>query len=176
MARLARKLKQDVEAIALPEGRMVGSTGHEKARRYLLGRMEALGLEPFAGDSLEQTYSWDGDDFVNLVGVIPGASPSAEAVVIGAHYHDKTDTMEKLNFAKMARMTDYLVAVAEAVARQTLEPHDAGPVDTTEFEIRRIKRACGVALPHVLKLFGINRLETRADISALAGRLLDLGL
>lgn len=356
MARLTRKLKQDVEAIALPEGRMIGSAGHEKAKRYLLDRMETLGLEPFAGDSPELPYSWDSDDFVNLIGVIPGASPSAEALLIGAHYdsvipapcaddnaaavaitlaaaemlskkrlprdvviaifdaeeprhylqpsmgsirfyndygrdrgihaalimdmmghdvvvpeelldfvpwlgrlakmflprvgkedvvipgvrdlffmsgaeshaslagvidsvrvprrlrliatlnkyvgdvsdhfvfrknavpylffscgrwrhyHEKTDTIEKLNFAKMARMTHYLVAVAEAVAYQTLEPHDAGPVDTTEFEIRRIKRACGVALPHVLKLFGVDRLETRADISALASRLLNLGL
>jgi peptidase M28-like protein len=356
MARLARKLKQDVAAIALPEGRTIGSLGHDKAKRYLLARMEELGLEPYEGDSLELPYSWEGDDFVNLVGVLPGTSPSAKPVLIGAHYdsvipapcaddnassvaialaaaeilsqkklprdvviaifdaeeprhflqrsmgsirfyedhardrgvhaalimdmmghdvvvaeamldfvpwlgplarmllprigkldvvvpgirdlffmsgaeshpdlanavdtvrvprrlrliatlnkyvgdvsdhhvfrkngvpylffscgrwrhyHEKTDTIEKLNFAKMARMTQYLVAVTEDLATKKFKPHDDGPVDTAEFEIRRIKRTCGVAFPYVLKLLGVEKLETRADISALASRLLDMGI
>jgi Peptidase family M28 len=356
VARLTRRLKQDVEAIALPEGRMVGSEGHAQAKRYLLARMEELKLEPFEGDSLELPYSWENDDFVNLVGVLPGTSPSAKPVLIGAHYdsvipapcaddnassvaialaaaeilstkklprdvviaifdaeeprhflqrsmgsirfyedharergvhaalimdmmghdvvvpeamldfvpwlgrlgqmllprigkldvvvpgirdlffmsgaeshpdlanavdsvrvsrrlrliatlnkyvgdvsdhhvfrknglpylffscgrwrhyHEKTDTIEKLNFAKMARMTKYLVAVAEALAGQELPSHDDGPVDTTEFEIRRIKKTSGVALPYVLKLLGVEKLETRADISALAARLLGMGI
>ena len=356
MARLAHKLKQDVEAIALPEGRMIGSAGHEKAKRYLLGRMEELGLEPFEGDSLELPYARDGEDFVNLVGVVPGSSPSAKPVLIGAHYdsvipapcaddnaaavaialaaaeflskkklrrdvviaifdaeepwhfqepsmgsirfyhdhaqergvhaalimdlmghdvvvpaemldmvpwlgrlgqvllprvgkedvaipgvrdlffvtgaeshpnlaglvdsvrvprrlrliatlnqyvgdmsdhgvfrshgvpylffscgrwrhyHVKTDTPEKLNYAKMARMTQYLVAIAETLAGTELAPHLDGPVDTADFEIRRIKRASGIALPHVLKLLGVEKLETRADITTLAQRLMGMGL
>jgi Zn-dependent M28 family amino/carboxypeptidase len=86
MARLAHKLKRDVAAISLPEGRVVGSAGHEKARRCLLGRMEELGLEPYQGNGLELPYSRDGEDFTNLVGVVPGASPSAKPILIGAHY------------------------------------------------------------------------------------------
>ncbi len=356
MARLAGKLKRDVAAIALPEGRMIGSAGHEKARRYLLGRMEELGLEPYEGNSLELPYSWDGEEFVNLVGVVPGALPSARPIIIGAHYdsvipaqsaddnaaavaialagaemlrkrglrrdvviaifdaeeprhflqpsmgsirfyhdharergvhaalimdmmghdvvvpaemldmvpwlgrlgqlllprvgkedvvipgirdlffmsgaeshpdlasavdslrvprrlrliaapnkyvgdvsdhsvfrtngvpylffscgrwrhyHAETDTPEKLNYAKMARMTHYLVAVAEALAATELAPHADGPVDTAEFEIRRIKRACGVAFPYVLQFLGVERLETREDISKLAMKLLGMGI
>lgn len=356
MGKLAWKLRQDVEAIALPEGRVVGSAGHAKARRYLVGRMEELELEALAGDSLELPYSWDGEEFVNLVGVVPGASPSAKAIVIGAHYdsaiaapcaddnaaavaialatgemlskkklprdvviaifdaeepwhfqepsmgsirfyedhgqergvhaalimdlmghdvvvpaemlnivpwlgrlgqlvlprvgkedvvipgvrdlffmtgaeshpdlsgvvdsvrvprrlrliptlnqyvgdmsdhgvfrangvpylflscgrwrhyHVESDTPEKLNYGKMARMAQYLVAMTEALAAKGLAGDVEGPVDTAEFEIRRIKRACGMALPHVLKLLGVERLETREDISALAKRLMGLGL
>lgn len=356
MAKLARKLKQDVAAIALPEGRVVGSPGHAKARRYLLTRMEKLGLESLQGNGLELTYSWDGEDFSNLVGVVPGTSPSARPVLIGAHYdsvipapcaddnaaavaialaaaeilgrmklrrdvviaifdaeeprhflqrsmgsirfyedhgrergvhaalimdmmghdvvvpaemldfvpwlgrlgqillprigkedvvvpgvrdlffmigaeshpglahavdsvrvprrlrligalnkyvgdvsdhhvfrkngvpylflscgrwrhyHEKTDTPDKLNYAKMARMTRYLVTITEALAAAELPPHFGGPVDTTQFEIRRIRKACGPALPYVLKLLGVEKLETREDISTLAERLTGMGL
>jgi len=92
------------------------------------------------------------------------------------HYHVKTDTPEKLNYSKMARMTGYLVALAEALDAEQLASHLDGPVDTAEFEIRRIKRACGVALPYVLKSLGVDKLETREDISALAMRLMGMGL
>ena len=92
------------------------------------------------------------------------------------HYHVETDTPEKLDYAKMARMTGYLVAVAEALDVEQFAPHGDGPIDTVEFEIRRIKKACGVALPHVLKLLGVKRLETRADITVLAARLTGMGL
>lgn len=38
MARFRNKLKEDVLALALPAGRLVGSEGHAKARRYILRR------------------------------------------------------------------------------------------------------------------------------------------
>jgi len=84
--------------------------------------------------------------------------------------------LEKLNFAKMARLTRYLVAVTEALVAQELPEHDDTPVDTADFEIRRIKKASGIAFPYVLKLFGVRKLETREDISALAKRLLATGI
>ncbi len=43
--RLTRNLKRDVEAIAFPEGRMVGAEGHEKARCYLLRWLGIAKLE-----------------------------------------------------------------------------------------------------------------------------------
>ena len=354
MPKLARKLKDDVAAIALPEGRVVGSPGHAKARRYLLGRMQQLGLEPFRGNSFELPYTFGGDEFVNLAGTIPGASPSAKPVLIGAHYdsvipapcaddnaaavaialaaaemlarqkvprdvviaifdaeepwhfqepsmgsirfyhdhlrergahaalimdlvghdvlvpaemlksfpwlrwpakllprigddlafpgvrdllfmtgaeshpeladlvdsvrlprrlrliatlnryvgdmsdhgvfrtsgvpylffscgrwrhyHAESDTPDKLNYAKMARIARYLAAVAKALAATGLEPHDGASVDPAEFEIRRIRQACGPAFRLVMKWLRIEKLETRADISALAGKLLGMGL
>lgn len=354
MLKLARKLKSDVAALALPEGRVVGSPGHAKARRYLVGRMQRLALEPYQGDCFELPYTWDGDEFVNLAGAIPGRSPSTKPVLIGAHYdsvipapcaddnaaavaialaaaemlgrkklrrdvvltifdaeepwhfqepsmgsirfyhdhlrargvhaalimdlvghdvlvpcemlaglpwlkwpamllprieddlavpgvrdllfmtgaeshpdlaemvdsirtprrlrliatlnqyvgdmsdhgvfraggvpylffscgrwrhyHAETDTPEKLNYAKMARIARYLAAVAEALASADLEPREGPPVDTAEFEIRRIRKACGPAFPLVMRWLGVQKLETRADISDLAGKLLGMGL
>lgn len=354
MPRLAQTLKNDVAAIALPEGRVVGSPGHAKARRYLLGRMQELGLEAYQGHSFELPYTWNGEEFVNLAGVIPGASPAAKPILIGAHYdsvipapcaddnaaavaialaaaemlskkklqrdvviaifdaeepwhfqepsmgsirfyhdhlrervphaavimdlvghdvlvpaemlrgfpwlrwpakllprigddlaipgvrdllfmtgaeshpdladvvdsvrvprrvrliatlnqyvgdmsdhgvfrahgvpylflscgrwrhyHAESDTPEKLNYAKMARITRYLAAVAKALAATDLEPHEGASVDTAEFEIRRIRKACGPAFGLVMKWLGMEKLETRADISSLAGKLLGMGL
>ena len=355
MARLARELKHEVEAIAFPEGRMVGSEGHEKAKCYLLGRMEELELEPYDGSALELPYTHDGEEFANLVGVVPGKSPSAEPVVIGAHYdsaipapsaddnaaavaialatakllqkrrlqrdvviaifdaeepwhflgpsmgsirfyedhahkrgvhaalimdmvghdvvvplemldlipwlgrlarwlprigtedaivpgvrdlffmtgaeshpnlagvvdsvampwrlrliptlneyvgdlsdhsifrtngvpylflscgrwrhyHAKTDTPEKLNYRKMARLSGYLAALTEALAAETLPLHNGEPADTAAFEIRRIQKACGPALPYLLRWLGITKLEDRSHITALASRLMRMGL
>jgi len=92
------------------------------------------------------------------------------------HYHAETDTPEKLNYAKMERMMRYLVALTEAVAAEVLDPYDGGPVDTADFEIRRIKNSCGLLLPFVLKLLGVEKLQSRADIDAIAARLLGMGL
>ena len=40
------KPRADVAALATPEGRMVGTPGHDAAEEYLVGRMVDLGLEP----------------------------------------------------------------------------------------------------------------------------------
>ena len=341
--------------MALPEGRLVGSAGHAKARRYILGRMKELELSPYKGESYELPYTWDGEDFVNLIGVIRGSEPSAKPVLIGAHYdsviaapcaddnasavaialsaaeilrtrcrerdviiaifdaeepwhfqgpsmgsirfyedhlveegvyaalimdlmghdvvvpvehldslgwfgrlgrlfpkvgsedvalpgvrdlvfmtgaeshpalaqmvesvrvprrlrliatlneyvgdmsdhgvfrvngvpylflscgrwrhyHAETDTPEKLNYAKMERMMRYLVALTEAVATEELLPHNGDPVDTAAFEIRHIRKACGLLFPLVLRLLGARRLQTRSDIDEIAARLLSTGL
>ena len=82
----AGQLEADVLALASPDGRVVGTAGHERARRYLLDRMEAIGLRPFVGESLELPYRARGQDFCNLVGVVPGTDPSKTPVLIGAHY------------------------------------------------------------------------------------------
>jgi hypothetical protein len=82
----AGQLESDVLALALPEGRMVGTAGHETARQFLLARMEAIGLGPFVGDSFELPYQVRGQDFCNLVGIVPGTDPSKTPVLIGAHY------------------------------------------------------------------------------------------
>ena len=80
------QLERDVLALALPDGRMVGTSGHDQARRYVLDRMEAIDLRPFTGDSFELPYHVEGQDFCNLVGIVPGANPSKHPVLIGAHY------------------------------------------------------------------------------------------
>ena len=46
----------------------------------------------------------------------------------------------------------------------------------SEIEIRQIKKTCGLALPLVLKYLGVEKLESREDISVLARRLMGMGL
>ena len=43
----ASKLREDVSALATPQGRTVGTAGHDAARDYLLGRISDLDLHPY---------------------------------------------------------------------------------------------------------------------------------
>jgi hypothetical protein len=90
-------LKVDTKALSMPKGRRVGQPGHEKARRYLLGRMSGIGLKPFAENSFELPYrsentSTHSPSFCNLVGVVPGKIPNpSKPILIGAHYDSVID-------------------------------------------------------------------------------------
>ena len=90
------------------------------------------------------------------------------------HYHQRSDTPEKLSYSKMARIADFLSGVAHRCASQDLPK--AGEHDTTEFEVGLLKETLGMFLPVFLPLVGLKKLETRADLDALAARLAGLGL
>ena len=81
-------LRSDVEAIARPEGRMVGSGGHARACAYLERRLTEIGLQPYRGDDLLHAYRniRAGAESYNLVGVVPGSDRQLAPVLIGAHY------------------------------------------------------------------------------------------
>jgi hypothetical protein len=81
-----RALRNDVERLALPRGRMVGSEGHAIARAYLIERLEHVGLHPYLGDSLCLRYASEVGTLVNLVGVVRGRDKSKRPVLVGAHY------------------------------------------------------------------------------------------
>jgi len=81
-----RQLREDVEAICFPRGRLVGSPGHKKARKVLCARLEEIGCVPFRGDSFELPYQRSGQSFCNLIGVIPGSKPQLPPLLVGAHY------------------------------------------------------------------------------------------
>src|SRR6266511_4388437 len=70
-------LREEVEALALSAGRVVGTLGHERARRHLEDRLRALDLSP---------YRAGGEDFCNLIAVAPGRDRALAPVLIGAHY------------------------------------------------------------------------------------------
>lgn len=77
------------------------------------------------------------------------------------HYHLATDTPEKLNYAKMAAITSYLVRLTAAVAEETL----AGPFegyDTTETELSFMRQHAG----HIASRLGIS-LDTRRGLEQL---------
>src|SRR5438093_1685425 len=79
-------LQEEVEALAQPEGRVVGSLGHERARQHLVGRLQKIGLSPYRGHTFALPYRAAGRDFCNLISVAPGRDPSLAPVLIGAHY------------------------------------------------------------------------------------------
>jgi len=85
------KLFQDVTTLASDsmEGRKTGTIGNEKARKYILDRVEEIGLKPFAsGFELPFKIESNKENVVgiNVVGFIPGLNPTKGSVVISAHY------------------------------------------------------------------------------------------
>lgn len=67
-------------------GRGTGTAGAAGARRFLLGELRALGVEP-VGPDFEHTFSYGGGDAgVNLVARIPGAATRPGVLVLTAHY------------------------------------------------------------------------------------------
>ncbi|MBI4557662.1 MAG: M28 family peptidase [Candidatus Hydrogenedentes bacterium] len=85
-AHIIQQMREDVQCLAVEHGRMVGSPGHAQARKYLLGRMRALGLKGYRSKSLQLPYNLDGTDFANLMGALPGSNPALAPVLIAAHY------------------------------------------------------------------------------------------
>ena len=69
------------------EGRRAGTAGGGRARRYLLGRLAALGIAPLAAQ-YEQGFALPGDSLTgtNLLGVIPGTGGEGAYIVLSAHY------------------------------------------------------------------------------------------
>ena len=83
---LTESLRRDVENLATPAGRMVGSAGHEAARTYLLERLRQLGLPAYRGDLFDLPYRVGTQAFHNLVALIPGSRRELRPILIGAHY------------------------------------------------------------------------------------------
>jgi hypothetical protein len=79
-------LREEVEDLAQPEGRVVGTRGHERARRHLEARLRELGLSPYRGDTYSLPYRAAGRDFCNLIATAPGRNLALPPVLIGAHY------------------------------------------------------------------------------------------
>ena len=71
------------------EGRAAGSEGGARARRFLLGEFEAIGLQAFAG-GFEHPFGFERNgeavEAVNLVGYVEGAEPAGAVMVVTAHY------------------------------------------------------------------------------------------
>jgi hypothetical protein len=75
------------------QGRDTGSEGGAKARAYIVGRLEALGVQPspmgrlqpweMQGRTREGTKTFSG---TNIIGVIPGTRVSDKYIVVTAHY------------------------------------------------------------------------------------------
>ncbi|MBI5092862.1 MAG: M28 family peptidase [Candidatus Hydrogenedentes bacterium] len=80
------QLRIDVSRLALPQGRMVGTAGHESARSYLLDRLQKMGVSGYADTGLELPYEVNGNRYTNLIGKVAGANPALAPALLAAHY------------------------------------------------------------------------------------------
>ena len=107
----ANRLKRWVYDLALPEGRMVGTVGHEHAKQYLVKELSELGCVPYVGDSFELPYEVEEISFCNLIAVVPGTNRRKKPILIGAHYDSVIE-------APCADDNAAAVAIALEVGRQ----------------------------------------------------------
>ena len=69
------------------EGRRAGSSGIEKATKYIEAEFERIGLSKYDTlNSFRQNFEFYGMSFNNVVGVLKGKNLSDEYVVVSAHY------------------------------------------------------------------------------------------
>ncbi|NQT62737.1 MAG: M28 family peptidase [Candidatus Marinimicrobia bacterium] len=80
------QLQVDVENLAAPGSRKVGSSGHDKAVEYLKDRMQVSGLEPYLEHSYELSYQVESTPYTNLAGILPGLDRSLKPILLVAHY------------------------------------------------------------------------------------------
>lgn len=83
---MIEQLREDVERLSLPQGRMVGTRGHADAREYLLRRIHESALEPYAHGAYEFPYASGQIKLVNMLARLPGVRRSLPPVLIAAHY------------------------------------------------------------------------------------------
>jgi hypothetical protein len=91
------------------------------------------------------------------------------------HYHQPTDTPDRLNYTKMARITQLSFDVLGRAAETALEPF-AGAEDPVAFEAGTFRRSAGRLFPLLCRWAGVKDLSQREDLDALAGKLLSTGL
>jgi hypothetical protein len=88
------------------------------------------------------------------------------------HYHQPTDTPDRLNYTKLAAITDWTHALLLKLADTPLPPHlktSAGTDPTAEFEAASIARAIPSDL---MKRLGLSVPKTRSGVTAFVGHLL----
>ena len=88
----------------------------------------------------------------------------------GRHYHSPEDTPEWVNFEKVRRVHELVVALLHDMDRAA-PVGGAAPHDPYSFEARMIERALGPVLPLLLPFIGLERLERREDLDDFAAAL-----
>ena len=90
----------------------------------------------------------------------------------GRHYHTPQDTMEWINFDKLAHITRF---IADLIERIDATPADAGhsPVDPFDTEIRMLRKALGPVAVAALRAYGIKLPESRKELDEFVTGLVD---
>lgn len=180
-------LERDILDLSSVSDRRVGGPGHASARRHLLGRLTAIGIAPFQGETLELPYSHRHPetgrrtDFVNYAGVIHGTRQSLPPILIGAHYDTVPGTPGADDNAAAVAI---VLAIAEKYVHQPLrrdivialfdaeEPpffHDSSMGSTRFYEdhCSGMQFACVI----IMDLVGHDVVTTDPDLNALLPRL-----
>ncbi len=96
------------------------------------------------------------------------------------HYHQVTDTPDRLNYQKMAKICNFVVNLCQTLAESDLPRDDCmetpeslenGVADTTALEIELIKTVFGDSLESFLAAIQLGALNSRQDLDELASRL-----
>ncbi|WP_395750542.1 M28 family metallopeptidase [Prosthecobacter sp.] len=95
-----------------------------------------------------------------------------------AHYHTPTDTPDRLNYDKMAAVTNYLVQMVEGLDGRELrgERKTEQITETIELEAEFLRSALGILHRPVMRWAGLKDVKTREDMDQFARALLGMGL
>ena len=92
------------------------------------------------------------------------------------HYHMPTDTPDRLNYAKMARLALLSSGILAAVDQAPFTPAAWTGDDSLEFETKTFRQATGALYPWLCRWAGVKDLETRHSMDRMVEKLLSLGL
>ena len=90
----------------------------------------------------------------------------------GTHYHKPQDTMEWINFDKLAHITRFIGDLVVRIDR-TPASADHAPADPFDTEIRMLRKALGPLIIAGLRAFGIRIPESRGELDKLVEGLVD---
>ena len=88
----------------------------------------------------------------------------------GRHYHTPEDTMEWINFDKLARITRFIADLVEQIDAIPVDAEQAAE-DPFDFELRLLKKALGPVATAGLRLYGIKLPKSREDLDEFVGGL-----
>lgn len=84
----------------------------------------------------------------------------------GRYYHDERDTLDWINFKKLAAITEFVASCIRKIDEFPGGASSKRP-DTVDFEVRMIRRAIGPLLPLLMKRYGVAMPTTRKEMDAL---------
>jgi aminopeptidase YwaD len=93
----------------------------------------------------------------------------------GRHYHSPEDTMEWINFDKLAHITRFIGELVEQIDRTPADA-DRVPTDFFDTELRMWNKALGLALPLAMKYLGLKMPQTREELNDLVEHVGNGGL
>jgi hypothetical protein len=88
----------------------------------------------------------------------------------GRHYHTPQDTMEWINFDKLAHITRFIADLVERIDATPAEA-DRSPVDPFDMEMRMLRKALGLALPAGMKYLGLTMPKSREELTQMVDDL-----